>query len=368
MEVEVEQVDKGELTWVSFATPSADEQLFFGAQPLVPLPERVSAETKRLEKELRKMVMQSKSGGTLKAYRTSWIRWVAWASLRSAQGERTPLLPARPEHVALFLVHRSERDGKSQNVAQHASTAINGVHRMHGLPEPAGHLSGAVLSAIRRQRGKPAVRAVAISVKLVKRLVRRWGAPDAPVFKVMIATVVLTGFAGFFRLGELLALRVEDVVFFERGMRIFVEVSKTDQFRVGAWVVIAAGASTCPVRLMRRYIALAGVQGREPLFRTIWRRKIQLEGVLGLGDSALGSKAFHRYFRDALVEVGVSQKEVHAYSGHSLRRGGSTAGAQARVPGHWRQHQGRWKSMESADLYVGAVAQDALQLTLSLGL
>ena len=80
------------------------------------------------------------------------------------------------------------------------------------------------------------------------------------------------------------------------------------------------------------------------------------------------SSTFHDYLRQALRAAGVSKLETMNFSGHSLRRGGSTAAAQHRVPGHWRMHQGRWKSMESADLYVGAVTQDALQLTRSLGL
>ena len=80
------------------------------------------------------------------------------------------------------------------------------------------------------------------------------------------------------------------------------------------------------------------------------------------------SKEFHRYFREALVEAGMSPAEAEKRSGHSLRRGGSTAAAEARVPGHWRRQHGRWKSQESADKYVGAVAQHARELTLALGL
>lgn len=281
-----------------------DEFLFLGAQPMLAPSRKTSAETKRLARKLGAMVMESKSKGTFRAYRTSWIRWVAWAMLRSAQGEATPLLPARPEQVALFLVHRAEVDVESLNVAQHPATAINSVHRLHGLPEPSGHLSTAVLSAIRRRRGRPPVRAKALPVKLLKKLVRRWGATGAPLYQLMIATVALTGFAGFFRLGELLALKVGDVVFTREGMKVFVEVSKTDQYRVGAWVLIAKGAGTCPVRLMKRYIRRSGFAKDEFLFRTIWRRTVQTEGAPSLGKKPLRSAGFHQYFRQVLVELG----------------------------------------------------------------
>ena len=42
--------------------------------------------------------------------------------------------------------------------------------------------------------------------------------------------------------------------FFEDHMEVYVELSKTDQYRDGARVVIARTASaTCPVRMMERY-------------------------------------------------------------------------------------------------------------------
>ena len=294
---------------------------------------------------------------------------MAWALWRSAQGEPTPILPAEPVHVALFLVHRAERDKSSVNVAQHPATAINGVHRLLGLPPPSSHLSAGLLKAIARERGRPARRAKPLTVKLVRELVKVWGGDDHPVYKVMIVAMVLIGFAGFLRLGELLALKRGDVQWDKGCVRIFVEVSKTDQVRVGSWVVIAkTGSAWCPRAFLKRYMARVPSSDEDPLFRCIWRRSVVSTGHPSLGDKKMQSSTFHEYLRQALRAAGVSKLETMAFSGHSLRRGGSTVAAQSRMPGHWRMHQGRWKSMASADLYVGAVTQDALQLTRSLGL
>ena len=60
---------------------------------------------------------------------------------------------------------------------------------------------------------------------------------------------------GFFRFNELVQLRRCDFQFEDSFMIIFVQRSKTDTYRDGAWVVIAK--STCPVMITLRYIAVA---------------------------------------------------------------------------------------------------------------
>jgi hypothetical protein len=48
--------------------------------------------------------------------------------------------------------------------------------------------------------------------------------------------------------------------FFEDHMEVYIESSKTDQFREGVWVVIARTCTAlCPVGLMERYVRVAGV-------------------------------------------------------------------------------------------------------------
>ena len=66
----------------------------------------------------------------------------------------------------------------------------------------------------------------------------------------------------FFRFSELASLRECDVVFYNEHVEIFVESSKTDQFREGAWVPIArTNSDICPVAMLQRYFRLAGIQG-----------------------------------------------------------------------------------------------------------
>ena len=48
-------------------------------------------------------------------------------------------------------------------------------------------------------------------------------------------------------------------------MEVFIESSKTDQFRDGAWVPIARiNSNICPVTMLECYLQLADIQGNSP--------------------------------------------------------------------------------------------------------
>ena len=66
------------------------------------------------------------------------------------------------------------------------------------------------------------------------------------------------GFTGFFRISELLNLKVKDITFEIEGMKIFIEKSKCDQLREGHVVHIAKLESEfCPVACLKKYLAIS---------------------------------------------------------------------------------------------------------------
>ena len=74
------------------------------------------------------------------------------------------------------------------------------------------------------------------------------------------------GYACFLRFSELASLKESDLQIISDHMEIFIE-SKTDQYRDGAWVMIAQTATnTCPVKMAKRYITLAVITGSPDLF------------------------------------------------------------------------------------------------------
>ncbi|XP_041361951.1 uncharacterized protein LOC121377920 [Gigantopelta aegis] len=63
-----------------------------------------------------------------------------------------------------------------------------------------------------------------------------------------IICAYLLSYAGFLRSEELLHLRLSDIVIDSTHMSLFIESSKTDKYRDGAWVLIArTGTKLCPV-------------------------------------------------------------------------------------------------------------------------
>ena len=329
-----------------------------------------SPETRHLTGLIAEFATKSRAKDTFKKYRTPWRRWICWATLRSRKGEATPALPANPFHVALFLAHLSEEYPDAVTVVGSAKTAINFAHKFNGLPEPHGAMAQAVTEGVRRTRGRPTVKAKPLTRSMVRKIQRNWGGEEHSLWKHMMSTMVSLGFHAWCRFGELEALKRSDVVIKNDHMRIFIEKSKTDQCRKGAWVLIAkSGGKFCPVDLMARFLRRTQEAGRTALFPTIWRRSRKRTGDLMLGIRAISSTTYHKYFRRALRKlVGLSAEEALKYSGHSLRRGGATAAALVQLPTHLRMSHGRWVDQRAADGYIGVPFQTALQVTQKMGL
>ena len=57
-------------------------------------------------------------------------------------------------------------------------------------------------------------------------------------------------------------------------LQLFIESSKTDQYRDGAWLVVASSDKiTCPVALMSRYLDRAKLSDDSPLFCQLSKTK-----------------------------------------------------------------------------------------------
>ena len=113
------------------------------------------------------LASESMSGHTLKAYGGAWSRWERWCHER-----RVPSLPADPAHVAAYAagLYTGPRPLRPVSVAAHL-TALNTVHRLHGLPEPGR--AGAVRAVHRGGRRRYGTRPLHAKDALVTALFRR---------------------------------------------------------------------------------------------------------------------------------------------------------------------------------------------------
>ena len=151
------------------------------------------------------------------------------------------------------------------------------------------------------------------------------------------------GFFGFLRCGEFLVpddatftsethLALTDISFTtQRGTQVFhinIKASKTDQFRSGALVVLAATASDiCPVQALLDYLGQRGNQPG-PLFLTsTWQ--------------PLHRRSFVTQVQQALQEAGI---DGSMFNGHSFRIGAATTASSVGIPETIIQRLGRWQS------------------------
>ena len=84
----------------------------------------------------------------------------------------------------------------------------------------------------------------------------------------------MLAFAAFLRFDELTKLLGSDEKIENEILHLFIESSKTDQIRDGAWVDLASsGKATCPVSIIVRYLDKAKISFDNPLFCQLSKTK-----------------------------------------------------------------------------------------------
>jgi hypothetical protein len=173
--------------------------------------------------------------------------------------------------------------------------------------------------------------------------------------------------AGFLRCGEFTVgdrqkfdaavhLTRDSIRFFEEGGVVYMELtipaSKTDPFRGGVTITIAAAPnspSTCPVRAMKHLFDIHPLPPNAPLFAHA-------------DSSPLRRSEFIRTLEERITAIGLDQS---GFSGHSFRRGAATAAGLAGYNDYEIQLLGRWRS-DAYKLYIDVPKNRLLSLSARL--
>jgi hypothetical protein len=154
---------------------------------------------------------------------------------------------------------------------------------------------------------------------------------------------------------------------FSSHVKFFISKSKTDQYREGAWVVVAAtGNNTCPVAMLKKYLAMAKVEdtgSEDYLIKPVTFKK-SINGYV-TRKGKLSYTRCREILHEALKGIGLEPKH---YGLHSLRSGGASAAAAVGVPDRLIKKQGRWQTDASKDRYVKEELKNQLKVSSSLGL
>lgn len=294
----------------------------------------------------------ARAPNTLKAYDSDVRDFSTYCKVKL--GGASPL-PASPETVALYITDMAQDEPAGRGLA--ASTinrrlaSISAWHKRAGHPSPTeDRLVRETMRGIRRKKGSRQKRAAPLTVGVLRRVLGAIRTHNRRTGRVSPAAVrdralLLVGFAGAFRCGEISALRSSDLELFEgRGLVVEVRSSKTDAAGVGEGVGIPYGdrEETCPVTAVGRWLALSGREGEEPLFCQVDRHGNVKPG--GLSEDAINDVVKRR--------VAAAGLEPSRYSGHSLRAGLPTSASEVGVGMETWMPQTRHKSVKVAMGYA----------------
>ena len=172
--------------------------------------------------QLLDLVIALNAPSTATKYSYGWNRWSRWA--QSKRGVH--FIPACPLHVALYLLELTE-DALQKNVGcsviDSALYGIRWAHKVAGLESPAQHPT-VVAAAEGAKRKQP------LTLEAVVRIAHFYNTASASLAVIRFLFVLLVGYAGLFRISELLNLKVKDISISCAGMTIFVSQRKNDQF------------------------------------------------------------------------------------------------------------------------------------------
>ena len=260
------------------------------------------------------------------------------------------------------------QDAKTVAHLKTALYSIEWIHRLAGETSLGSHpLLEEIMAAANRMLAHKTKKTDPITLSQLECLVRDKACTSASLMDIRSVAAALLAFAAFLRFDELVSLHISDIYFKDNYMDIFIESSKTDQYRDGAWVPVArSGKPTCPVVMLLRYFNMTGFDKSDDgsfLFR-------------GLSKSAKGYKVraaknslSYSRMRELLLEAFAPYVEDTSRIGtHSLRAGGATAAARAGVPDRLFKRHGRWRSENAKDGYVEDSLEERLRVSRSLGI
>ena len=296
----------------------------------------------------------------MKKYSGYYDRWLAWAD----KFPEITAVPANDKHVALFMVSLLQT-GASCHVVESVLYAVKWGHEMAGHVDPTGVLCHNMVEAAKRLAKPARVPKEPLTPEILEAIL---GETDqSSLLDVRRFVLLLVSYAGFLRFDEAVSLRKRDFEFFDVYMSIFIEHSKTDQYRDGRTLIVArTGSSICPVCNVENLLQISHPVSEDSfLFRALVRCHDPFKFRLGKLNRPLSYSTCRLDLIDMLKRVGV---DPASYGLHSARSGGASWAANAGVPDRLFKRHERWVSERAKDSYVKDNLLSLLSVTQNIGL
>ena len=199
-----------------------------------------------------------KAPNTIRAYKADLDCYTSWCDRL-----RLSPFPAAAEQVANYISDLAEH--YTVATIQRRLAMLSSFHELQGFDSPTSHkLVRTTMDGIKRSKGVRQKQAPAFTLEAFQKVIL--SLDESVNGQLRDKVVLLLGFTGAFRRGELAALNIEDLNFDEEGILIDVRRSKTDQLGEGKLKAIfyASHPGLCPVRTLQRYLERTSEESQPP--------------------------------------------------------------------------------------------------------
>ena len=309
------------------------------------------------------LIESAYANSTLNKYKSAWEKWIKWCS----QYLETLSSPADPFYIAIYF-NDIVTSGGTKGALESAYLGIRWGHLNCGLATPTDNsfvklaLEGGK-RIIARRNGRSGGQKLPLESPIIKEIFALYG-NTTNLIDYRFVLMCILGFTGFFRISELLNLKVKDITFESQGMKIFVEKSKCDQLREGHIVHIAMlNSNLCPVACLKKYLSTSRLDEQSESF-VICRLARTKSGHNAIGKYPISYSTARESFKKHLAKI----INPTNYSTHSLRSGGATEAANNGTSDRLLSKHGRWKSDLSRNRYIKENAKARFEITKKLGI
>ena len=320
-----------------------------------------SESLRQLSTKLPSFLVESRAANTVKSYTGGYRKWNDWAK----RYDVTPL-PGNPVTLALYFLSLIQSE-QTLAVIENSFYGIKFIHKTLLKDDPTEHLLVKEMLEVAKRKSKSKTnRKLPLTITVVTNIHHALTSGNPLLTNLRTANMILLAFMGFLRFDEVSKIRCSDVSIHPTHLKIFLEASKTDCYREGKWVHIAANDSpTCPVKNLETYLQSAGLDleiDRDAyIFRAV--STIKNGSKLRSINKPLSYTRTREQILQAIKQIGLDEK---LYGTHSLRAGGATFTANAGIPDRLFKKHGRWMSDKSKDIYVQENLDTLLSVTKSM--
>ena len=304
--------------------------------------------------------LKAKEKTTLKNYFCQYKKWKNYAD-----SEGIVPLPTSSELVGEFLILSVERN--SLQVIKQVMAGINYFHRLFGFEVPCGEFHGGLVNDyINKHTKKPCRNIEPILISHIEKVFNCFDFEKCSLYFLRSLGILIIGFFGFLRFGEMRNLLTSDICFEQDCVKICIRNSKTDKLRKGQYVRFDNGSFPAKFLVMyfRRFQFVVGNDEKNVLFMSM-KKDSKGRALIHLKEK-MSYNSFSRVLKQLFDMAGIPSKYFRL---HSLRIGGASEASRLGVPDFKVGVNGRWQSDRSRILYQRdpAIGPDSVSRVLSDG-